>query len=135
MALIFTGSSDSSSFQRSSRIIAPVVGWLCPNMTEDGVREVVTVVRKGAHVTEYAVLACLVWRLRRKPRHHDTRPWRWRDAGIALLVAVIYASGDEIHQLFVPGREGCVRDVLIDTSGAVAGLLCLWAIGRWLKKW
>ncbi|MDB6121150.1 MAG: VanZ family protein, partial [Pedosphaera sp.] len=36
---------------------------------------------------------------------------------------------------FIPSREGCLRDVLIDSSGAVVGLLLLWAFGRWRKFW
>lgn len=52
----------------------------------------------------------------------------------AAVFSCIYASSDEIHQLFVPGRAGQVRDVLIDTSGAVAGILLAILIRKiWLK--
>ncbi len=37
-------------------------------------------------------------------------------------VCLLYAASDEIHQLFVPGRSGEVRDVMIDFSGAVLGI-------------
>ena len=47
----------------------------------------------------------------------------------ALLTAVLLASSDELHQWFVPGRSGCVKDVCIDTVGAVAALLVIWAAG------
>lgn len=53
----------------------------------------------------------------------------------AAVFSCIYASSDEIHQLFVPGRAGQVRDVLIDTSGAVAGILLAILIRKiWLKS-
>src|SRR5579872_5048367 len=118
MVLIFSASGDSSSFQHSSRIIAPIVRWLFPGCSEETVSEVVTVVRKCAHLTEYAILALLVWRARRKPVRGDTRPWSGTEAMEALWVTVFYATTDEFHQTFVPSREGCVRDVIIDSSGA-----------------
>ena len=39
----------------------------------------------------------------------------------ALLVCLALASGDEVHQLFVPGRTGSAFDVAIDFSGALFG--------------
>jgi len=47
---------------------------------------------------------------------------------------MFYAASDEFHQTFVPSREGCVRDVMIDTSGALAGLFALWLFGRLRKR-
>jgi VanZ family protein len=135
MALIFTGSSDSASFTHSSRIIRPLVLLLFPGMTEEAVEGIVTALRKCAHLTEYALFALLVWRAWRKPVRHDQRPWRWQEAAIALSFAVLYAATDEYHQTFVPSREGCVRDVLIDSVGAVAGLSLLWFSGRLRRRW
>lgn len=40
----------------------------------------------------------------------------------ALIYCFLYAVSDEIHQLFVPGRSGMVRDVLIDTCGSLTGM-------------
>ena len=55
--------------------------------------------------------------------------------GDALLGAMFYATTDEFHQTFVPSREGCVRDVIIDSTGAAMGLFALWLLGRWRKYW
>ncbi len=68
-----------------------------------------TILRKCAHVTEYAVLAFLL-------RRALSAPW-------AFAAAVGYAISDEIHQTFVRGRHGAPRDVLIDSIGIVIGLL------------
>jgi VanZ family protein len=135
MVMIFGFSSDSHSFQTSSRILEPLLRWLCPNMAPETRNEIVFLARKVAHLSVYAVLALLVWRARRKPARRDSRPWRWSDAGVALLVAALYAATDEFHQTFVPNRDGCVRDVLIDTCGAAAGLFLLWLLGRWRRHW
>ena len=135
MALIFSASSDSGSFQRSSRIIAPFVHWLIPGLSEAGVHSIVVLVRKGAHVTEYAVLASLVLRLMARPSANPMRIWRWSDAIRTLLVVLLYAASDEFHQSFVPTREACIRDVLIDTLGGFLALILLWFVGRWRKRW
>ena len=134
MALIFTASADTKSVQHS-RIIAPLLRWLFPGISEQTIWLDVLIVRKCAHLTEYALLALLFWRAMRKPRRSDPRPWSWTLFGWSVLWVAIYASSDEIHQIFVPGREAAVHDVVIDTIGGTVGLLVLWAIGHWRKWW
>ncbi len=135
MGVIFSASGDSNSAEHSSRIIAPLVRWLLPDLSEEAVHAVVLFVRKSGHVVEYAVLALLLWRALRKPAKSGSTPWRWSEAGLALGVAALYAATDELHQAMVPSRQGCVGDVLLDTSGAALALLCLWAAGRLRKRW
>ncbi|HZQ48027.1 MAG TPA: VanZ family protein [Verrucomicrobiae bacterium] len=135
MVAIFSASGDRASFQRSSRILEPFLHWLLPNLSPEAFKGIVFVIRKCAHLTEYAILALLVWRACRVPLWRDSRPWRWSEAGVALWVAMLYAATDEFHQTFIPTREGCVRDVLIDSCGAIAGLIALWILGRWRKFW
>ena len=66
------------------------------------------------------VAAVLVWRARRRnPSGAIPALGTGRKPSEALWVAVLYAATDEFHQTFVPSREGCVRDVLIDSCGAV----------------
>jgi VanZ family protein len=135
MLVIFSASSDGLSFQHSSRIIGPFVRWLFPQLSDEAVHATVVFVRKCAHLTEYAVLALLLWRVLRRPAEPNVPAWRWSHAGLALALAALYAATDEIHQTFVPSRQGSVWDVLLDTTGAAFGLLCLWAVGRWRKRW
>jgi VanZ family protein len=71
-----------------------------------------TVLRKLAHLAEYAVLGALLYRaLRREPA--------------AIALGSLYAVTDEVHQTFVSGRQGSPLDWLIDTVGVVAGALLL----------
>lgn len=77
-----------------------------------------TPLRKGAHFSEYALLAVL-WVA---PLGFFLKKNRIKTAA---LICIIYSCTDELHQLFIPGRDGNLTDVLIDTSGALAGLL-LW---------
>jgi len=135
MCLIFTASSDQASSQHSSRIIEPILRWLLPNLGNETVQTVVYVVRKCAHLTEYAVLWWLVWRALRKPVQNDSRPWKWSEAFLALGWVALYAASDEVHQLFVASREGKVTDVLLDSIGGMLGLAALWVVGGWRKRW
>ena len=47
----------------------------------------------------------------------------------AWIFTTAYAASDEFHQLFVTGRSAQVRDVLIDSCGALCGLALTWAVG------
>jgi VanZ family protein len=75
-----------------------------------------TVLRKCAHVTEYAVLAALIVRAlgRELP---------------AFLAAVAYAATDELHQHFVRGRHASPVDVAVDAVGVMLGIL-VWTRAR-----
>ena len=133
MGIIFAASSDAGSFQHTSRILVPLVRWLFPRLSDEAIHAIVVTIRKGAHLSEYAVLAALLWRALRPVRQRDTVVWSWPRAGFALGLAGLYAATDEFHQTFVPSRQGSVWDVLLDTGGACLGLMILWTIGRWHK--
>ena len=44
----------------------------------------------------------------------------------SLLVVLIVACADEYYQSFVPGREGRIKDVMIDFSGALLGMTIMY---------
>ena len=134
MSVIFSASADRGSAQTSSRIIGPILRWLFPHMSEETIGWIVLIVRKCAHLTEYAILAFLFWRALRQPRRGDPRPWSWGEAGLAVLFVALYAATDEWHQSFVPSREGKVLDVVLDTVGAAVGMCFLWFIVRRCKR-
>ncbi len=135
MAVIFSASSDSGSFKHSSGIIAPIVHFFFPNISDAALHSFIYFVRKCAHLTEFAILGLLLWRALRKPVRNDPRPWSWPLMWKTVLLVLLYASSDEFHQLFVPSREARVGDVMIDTAGGICGLLLLWALGNLLRWW
>ena len=135
MTMIFIASTGAGSFHHSSRILEPVLRWLFPAITDPAVHNLVFAARKMAHVTEYACCAILLWRALRQHTPRNTRPWNWRDAKWSLAIIFAYACTDEIHQHFVPGRQGAFLDVLLDTLGGALGLFALWRAGKWLKRW
>ena len=121
MALVFFMSTRAGGSDQSGSLLSGLFGlsgyWLD---VANGI------LRKCAHVTEYAILSALCyWALRRA--HGLTR--RGAVAG-GILLAMVYACSDEIHQLFVPGREGRVQDWLMDTTGALIGTLLQYRRGQ-----
>jgi VanZ family protein len=107
------------AISRRFSLWAPVVLWAAvifalssiPSLGTDlGVWD--TILRKGAHMTEYAILALLLFRALGSELS-------------AFLFGLAYAVSDEIHQLFVSGRHGSPVDVAIDAAGLLLGLLAL----------
>ena len=124
-----TGGSRISALRVISLVVPPLVVMALifflsaqPNDGEDrALWELV--LRKVGHVTEYLVLTLATWRAVR-----GLRP-SWGIASqliAAVLVGLLYAVSDEIHQTFVEGRHGTPVDVLIDAIGmTLAALLVL----------
>ena len=106
---------------RQLSLWAPVLLWAAviftlsaiPSLSTDlGVWD--TILRKGAHASEYAILALFLFRAlgRELP---------------AFLIGLAYAVSDEIHQEFVRGRHASPFDVAMDAAGLALGLLLLHA--------
>ncbi len=94
---------------------------------------------KSMHFLEYTLLFILFYRaLKNTVNKNDRFFWGWCSVVLSFLWAVI----DEIHQLYIPTRQGSLRDILIDTLGISFGLICLWIIlprvpgkpKNWAKK-
>jgi VanZ family protein len=77
-----------------------------------------TVLRKGAHVTEYAILALLLVRALGRE-------------GPVLLLGLAYAATDELHQHFVRGRHASPFDFAVDAFGLTLGLLLMHGTRLW----
>jgi VanZ family protein len=78
--------------------------------------------KKSAHVIEYFILTILLAKglgLKKSPQ--------------SVIYALIYAFSDEIHQLFVPGRTGMLRDVLVDSIGISLALISIIMFPLWRK--
>jgi VanZ family protein len=115
MIFIFIGSTDLLSAEHTSRFIGPFLRWFAPHISDATVGSVQLVVRKCGHLTEYAILAALLFRALCSQRQ--------RMLGVAFVGAALYAALDEFHQSFVASRTASPWDVMIDCIGAIAGLL------------
>ena len=90
----------------------------------------VLVVRKCAHVTEFAIFTLLLRRAANATLWKSNKAWNWKASKFAFAVSVLFATTDEIHQRFVPGRQGAVMDVVIDSTGAACALFVIWLLAR-----
>jgi VanZ family protein len=124
LGLIFLGSTDLMSAEHTSRIIEPFLRWLRPDISAEAIAQVQFFVRKCAHVTEYAVLAMLLWRGLRRGTNLQMK---MSIVFISVWLACgISAVSDEFHQSFVPSRTASPIDVMIDICGALIGLAICW---------
>jgi VanZ family protein len=125
MALIFSASGDSHSYEHSSLFVEPFLHWLFPKMSQAQIETIHHIIRKCGHLTEYAVLAALILRALNQSKS-KLPPWSWPRILGTLLIIFLYAATDEFHQKFVLTRTPLVSDVFIDTAGGAIGLLALW---------
>ncbi|HEV2322657.1 MAG TPA: VanZ family protein [Terracidiphilus sp.] len=84
-----------------------------------------TCIRKTAHFTGYGLVG---WTWLRGWRLTFPRFWYWRDMALAVLGSALLASGDELHQAFLPNRTGSPWDVLLDCFGALTICLLVYLI-------
>jgi VanZ family protein len=109
--------------QAAVRRWGPVVAWAALIFVLSSIPSLGTglgtwdvVLRKLAHAAEFAILAALLVRA-------------LEDAVWAIPIGIAYAVSDEVHQAFVPGRQGSALDVAIDALGVAVGVLL--ASRRW----
>ncbi len=85
------------------------------------------IIRKVAHFVIYFILGFLMFMFFYVAADADIQ----KALGVALLVCLVGAAFDEVSQLFVPGRSGQIKDVVLDFSGSCCG--CLLFCGLVLK--
>lgn len=120
MVLISLASTSEFSAVNTSRFVRPLLLWLFPDISQERIRAVHFLVRKAAHLTEYAILAWLAARAFIASSHEFLRQ-RWFLT--ALLLIMIHALLDEYHQSFVPSRSGSLLDSIIDIAGGLMALI------------
>jgi VanZ family protein len=105
--IIFNLSRAPFSSASSARFISMVLDWLSIPILSQDADLLNTLLRKSSHLTEYAVLAVLLYSSL-KPVGGPS--WSRKSAFWALLASGIYSLTDEFHQLFVPGRHASLFD-------------------------
>jgi len=120
MALISFASSNAFSAVNTSRVVRPLLLWLFPGITEESIALTHFLVRKAAHLTEYAVLGGLAARAFIGSSHQLLRR-QWFLAGLVLVV--LHALLDEYRQSFTQSRSGSLYDSGIDVAGGLIGLI------------
>lgn len=75
------------------------------------------IIRKLAHFSLYTLVGILLMSLMSTYKID-----RFKRIGICLIIGILYAISDEIHQFFTPDRTPLIGDVLIDSSGVAVGI-------------
>ncbi|PYN97967.1 MAG: hypothetical protein DMD89_15050 [Candidatus Rokuibacteriota bacterium] len=123
MAAILALSTDAGSAEHTGGFVLPALRFIWPTATLPLLESIHAVVRKLAHVTEYAVLGSLWYRAfavgRRPPRIA---------VALAFGLSVAWAGVDEAFQMLVPSRTPSILDVGIDAAGAL--IACIGAVDR-----
>jgi VanZ family protein len=122
-------STDTFSAEHTGSVLLKILHALFGTRFDEQFEQIHFLVRKSAHFCSYGFLGALAffsWRatLPAPPR------WTLRWSLLGLLVGVTAGALDEFHQRFVPSRGPSLRDVLIDTMGAVFFQL---AIALWIS--
>ena len=124
--IVFLSTSIFSDDHTAS-VLGYIVAWLHLPLTP---REVLILnhrIRKLAHISEYAVLSVFSFR----SLQQGERYWRLRSAAGAVVLCAVVAVFDEGFQALMPHRGGMeLRDVILDTSGAILAQLLLLGAGR-----
>jgi VanZ family protein len=111
-------STDVFSAEHTGGILLKIVHALFGPISAHRFLQIHFFIRKSAHFCSYGFLGALAffsWRAT-----FPARPqWTFRWSLLAVLVAATAGSLDEFHQIFVPSRGPSLRDVAIDTIGAV----------------
>ncbi len=113
MFLIFLMSSfDATESTNQSNFIVNIITNI---FKIENIELLSFIIRKLAHFTEYLILGLLVANMFTKNNINNLYL-------ISIILCIIYATSDEIHQLFVPGRACQLRDILIDSIGSITGV-------------
>ena len=123
MIVIFSFSSADAnkSTGTSDKVITTMIeikDKITNNETPNNEKEIIVknssfYIRKIAHITEYLILGFLMFNL--------LKQYSVTNIYYAIGLSILYSCTDEFHQLFISGRSGSIRDVLIDTIGILIG--------------
>lgn len=123
MIVIFSFSSADAnkSTDTSDKVITTMIeikDKITNNETPNNEKEIIVknssfYIRKIAHITEYLILGFLMFNL--------LKQYSVTNIYYAIGLSILYSCTDEFHQLFISGRSGSIRDVLIDTIGILIG--------------
>lgn len=130
-----SGEVSEVSGNRSGGVISSIIKMFNSDISEEKLdnltKELQPIIRKIAHFLLYSLGGFLIYNL----IYIILRKYGYiKNIVISILCGVFYAITDEIHQLFVPGRSGEIRDVFIDTLGVIFGTLMYYLIISFLVK-
>jgi VanZ family protein len=119
-SLIFVFSTDAFSSDNTADILEPVLRHVFPQLAARHIERIHSLIRKFGHFSEYFLFARLLMRALRNEIGAQKTSRRY---ALSILITILYATSDELHQAFVPSRTASALDVLIDSIGGICGIL------------
>ena len=122
---MFSNQKSEKSTEKSQSIVTHTIVKIYKIFNSDASEETIqniidtwdVPIRKTAHFIEYFILGVLVFL--------TLREFGNKNIYYAILICFLYACSDEVHQIFVPGRDGNFVDVMLDTFGSTTSILLL----------
>lgn len=96
---------------------------------ENVLQRIESIIRKIAHFSIYTVVGLLLMGIMSTYKLKENHR-----IGISMIIGMIYASSDEIHQAFIPERTAKITDVMIDSMGVLLGILCVLLVIKLVEK-
>ncbi len=114
----FSNQDGGESGSLSGKIVEFILNVFNIAYSENIFNTLQFIVRKLAHATEYCILGILVFNA-----FYNTINNLKKVSILSFAVCVAYAATDEFHQLFIPDRVGSIKDCIIDSTGALFGII------------
>lgn len=112
------GNESSGTSSKVTKVIVNIVTKDKEEPDQQTIEKIEKIVRKGAHYTIYTIGGFLIMSYT-----YSLEKTKKQKILYSLLFGVFYASTDELHQYFVPGRSARLFDVGIDTLGVFTGII------------
>lgn len=138
MAVIFAfssqpGTESSGTSGKATQIILDIIS-IVVDFTEEQKEDILEwlnpIVRKIAHFTIYLIGGLLIMNYINMYNINEKNKIAY-----SIVIGMLYATSDEIHQLFVEGRSGLATDVLIDTLGVATGVIIFYIVKKLLIRY
>ncbi|MDD2375183.1 MAG: VanZ family protein [Eubacteriales bacterium] len=115
---LFSHQDSEASSGMSGQFAAGILRLFGGDLTDHNLEMFESAIRIAAHAFVFFVLGLLVSYAFEKIQVKDLR-----NASLSVIVSLLYAISDELHQVFVPGRAGELKDFLVDASGVVIAVI------------
>lgn len=119
---------SSSLSRRVTELITNNIKWIQekPKQEKEQIIKVLnSKLRKIAHFSIYTILGIVLMAI-----FSTTKAKALNRLSASLIIGIVLATSDEIHQCFVPGRGPLFTDVVIDSLGVLYGILVVMLIQK-----
>lgn len=123
------GEKSGGLSRKVTQIIVENIFHLSDDINMQYMEQMETIIRKLAHFSIYTIVGLLLMGLVSTYKIDEMKR-----IYISMIVGIVYATSDEIHQAFIPDRAAKLTDVMIDTFGVALGVTIILLVVKLVKK-